>query len=198
MSTIQEAPPAAPDLAENEIDDGATTIASRKSTPAALKRRGDISKCPICGSAIDAGAFHCAQCHNYFCFHCRARLLKSDTQLECRNQSCDYYAKLICSTCDPPCTKDEAPSVFVEPLDGYWPLWLIVALIVLGVTWYYTSFLSALLAAIAVFAIGGFLIHRAGVNIFGGERRVTEDVTSTYYVCMCCQQAVREVPGAGS
>jgi hypothetical protein len=146
---------------------------------------------------VDPAAFHCAQCHNYYCYHCRARLQKSDTQLACCDQKCDYYGKLVCSVCDPPIVKDEPPSVFVEPLDGYWPLWLILSLIVGGVTWYYSaSFLSALATAIALFAIGGFLIHRAGVNIFGGERRVTHELTSTHYTCVRCQQPVREVPGA--
>ena len=41
-------------------------------------RRGDIHKCPVCGSGIDAEAYFCAKCKNYFCFHCRARLLPAD------------------------------------------------------------------------------------------------------------------------
>ena len=36
----------------------------------------------------------------YFCFHCRARLLPPDTQLQCVNQQCDYYGKLVCDVCD--------------------------------------------------------------------------------------------------
>jgi hypothetical protein len=158
------------------------------------RRRGDVSKCPICGSAIDADAFHCAACHNYFCFHCRARLLKSDTQLQCGDQNCDYYAKLICSVCDAPTVTEEPPSVFVEPLDGYWPLWLIVAILAGGLTWYNASFLAALFTAMALFVIGGYLLHRFAVNIFGGERRVIQQRTSTYHTCICCKQPVRELP----
>jgi hypothetical protein len=191
ISTTHET---APPVTDHELDEAGASTAL-ESPPPKLQRRGDVSKCPICGSAVDAEAFHCAQCHNYFCFHCRARLLKSDTQLSCGNQKCDYYAKLVCSACDPPNLKEEPPSVFVEPLDGYWPVWLIVSLIAFGVTWYNTSFYPAAAVAIALFLIGGYLVHRAGINIFGGERRVTHDVTSTHYQCICCQQSAREVPG---
>jgi hypothetical protein len=180
--------------AEREVEEVGASADGK--SPPKLKRRGDVSKCPICGSAVDAEAFHCPHCHNYFCFHCRARLLKSDTQLQCRDQNCDYYAKLMCSVCDWPTVKQEPPSVFVEPLDGYWPVWLAVSLIVGGVTWYYSSFLAALIAAMALFLIGGILIHKLGINIFGGERRVVEERTSTYYTCICCKQQVKEVPGA--
>ena len=95
-----------------------------------LKRRGNVAKCPICGSQVDPEAYHCPACHNYYCYHCRARLLASDTQLQCANQSCDYYGKLVCSVCDPQGEKEEPPAVYEEPEDGYWPLWLIVSLII--------------------------------------------------------------------
>jgi hypothetical protein len=163
-----------------------------KSAP---KRRGDVSKCPICGSGIDPEAFHCAQCHNYFCYHCRARLLKSDRQLQCTDQNCDYYAKLMCSECDEPGIRQDPPVEFVEPLDGYWPLWLVASLIVGGLTWYYgANFAAGAWTALALFILGGFLIHRAGINIFGGERRIVEERTTTYYSCLRCKQPVKEIP----
>ena len=80
-----------------------------------LQRRGDVQKCPVCGSHIDPAAYHCPTCRSYFCFHCRARLLEPDTQLQCVNQDCDYYSKLICSVCDPCKETEEPPTVYAEP-----------------------------------------------------------------------------------
>ena len=93
--------------------------------PQELKRRGDVEKCPVCGSHVDAEAYHCPSCRNYFCFHCRSRLVPPDTQLQCVNQQCDYYGKLVCDVCDISHQRDEAPTVYAEPEDGYWPGWLI-------------------------------------------------------------------------
>jgi hypothetical protein len=209
MSTSLEAPqaeamrraPVEPDMhAEAEMHAKAeteTTAPSVWSPPKGLRRRGDVSKCPICGSSVDPEAFHCPHCHNYFCFHCRARLLPSDVQLQCRDQNCDYYAKPLCNVCDPPIVQEEAPSVFVEPLDGYWPIWLIVSLIVGGLSWYYywAQWLPSALTALGVFVLGGNFIHNLGLNIFGGRREIVEQRTSTYHTCIRCHQRVKEVPG---
>jgi hypothetical protein len=95
-----------------------------------------------------------------------------------------------------PSIRQDPPSEFVEPLDGYWPLWLLASLIAGGVTWYYSSFFTGGLTALGLFVIGGILIHLAGVNIFGGERRLIEDRSTTYYSCLRCKQPVKETPGA--
>ena len=83
------------------------------------ERRGDVNKCPICGSQVDSEAYHCSACRNYYCYHCRARLLLSEIHLQCVNQNCDYYGKLVCDVCDPLEEQEEEPAVYAEPEDGY-------------------------------------------------------------------------------
>ena len=161
-----------------------------------LQRRGDVEKCPVCGSRVDAEAFHCPTCHSHFCFHCRARLLPPDTQLQCINQQCDYYGKLVCGVCDKLAEKDEPPAVYAEPEDGYWPGWLLAVLVVSAFVWYFTSLLIAIGIAIAAFAGGGYWLQRRGVNIFGREITVEHQRKSAYYTCMRCEQAVKELPKA--
>ena len=161
-----------------------------------LHRRGDVQKCPVCGSHIDPAAYHCPTCRSYFCFHCRARLLEPDTQLQCVNQDCDYYSKLICGVCDPCKETEEPPTVYAEPQDGYWPAWLVLTFMAGAVTWYFTSFLVAAGIAIAIYAAGGFSLHRAGINIFGRERKVEYQRRSSYHTCINCKQRVKEVHGA--
>jgi hypothetical protein len=158
-----------------------------------LQRRGDVNKCPVCGSQIDPSAYHCPTCHCYFCYHCRARLLGPDTQLQCIHQDCDYYSKLICSVCDPSQETEEPPSVYAEPQDGYWPAWLVLSVVAGAVTLYFTSFLVAAGTAIAIYAAGGYFLHRAGINIFGRERKVEYQRRSSYHTCIRCQQRVKEV-----
>ena len=108
-----------PDYEASKPDTGETGLPMNS-----LARRGDVAKCPVCGTGVDPESYHGSQCRNYFCFHCRARLLDAGAQLQCLNQSCDYYAKLICGVCDPAKEKEEPPSIYAEPEDGYWPLWL--------------------------------------------------------------------------
>ena len=89
------------------------------------QRRGDTQKCPVCGSHVESEAYYCPTCHNSFCYHCRARLVPSDAQMECVNQACAYYAKLICGTCASKVEQDAPPSVYLEPEEGYWPGFLL-------------------------------------------------------------------------
>lgn len=156
-------------------------------------RRGDVGKCPICGSSVDPDAYHCVKCRNYFCFHCRARLLPPDAQSECVNQDCGYYGKLVCGVCDGAHDKQEAPLIYAEPVDGYWPLWLAIAIIVGLVAWYMTVWWFGLLIAILVFVAGGFLLQKKGVNIFGTELIVTHEQSSSYRICILCQQPTKEI-----
>ena len=160
-----------------------------------LERRGDVQKCPVCGSQVDPDAYHCPTCRNYFCFHCRARLLESDTQSQCLDQACDYYGKLMCDVCDVSVEKEEPPTAYVEPEDGYWPALLVAVLVVGAVAWYCTSFLIAAGMSIGIFALAGFLLHRKGVNIFGREKRVTQSRVSSYRTCIGCGKPVKEVDG---
>jgi hypothetical protein len=158
-----------------------------------VARRGDVCKCPICGSSVDQGAYHCAACRNYFCFHCRARLLPSDAQVECVNQDCGYYGKLVCGLCDSPHDKKEAPLIYAEPVDGYWPLWLGIALFVGLIIWYFTVWWFGFFLAISVFVAGGLWLQKKGFNIFGTEAMVTHERSSSYRTCIRCQQPTKEI-----
>ena len=166
-----------------------------------VERRGDVGKCPSCGSSVDPDAYHCATCRNYYCFHCRARLLPSDAQLECVNQDCGYYGKLVCGICDSLHDKKEAPLVYAEPVDGYWPLWLGISLVVsligcyFAIWWFgfFKAMLFGIFLAIAVFVAGGYWLQRKGFNIFGTEAMVTHERSSSYRTCIRCQQTTKEI-----
>ncbi len=56
------------DRDENEASDGATAsqpeeVASEAQAES-LHRRGDVNKCPICGSGVDSEAYHCPASRN--------------------------------------------------------------------------------------------------------------------------------------
>ncbi len=167
--------------------------ASHEEPPQELKRRGDVEKCPVCGSHVDAEAYHCPSCRNYFCFHCRARLVSPDTQLQCVNQHCDYYGKLVCDVCDSAHERDEAPAVYAEPEDGYWPGWLVLALIAFACFWYFSSLLVAAFSAVGIFLLGGLLLHKSGVNIFGTNRIVEHQRKSVHHTCISCHEVVKNI-----
>ena len=185
-------------LRMNTVDkDSSATLPEQPSpTPAAgPRRRGDVCKCPICGSANDPEAFYCVKCRNYFCFHCRARSLPSEPQWQCVNQDCDYYGKLVCSVCNPVSEQDEPPSIYSEPQDGYWPAWLALHLVVAAFLWYFSSsFLGAALIAAASYIGGGYWLQKkAGWNLFGQERKVEQHRKSSFHTCIKCQQRVKEL-----
>jgi len=158
-------------------------------------RRGDVCKCPACGSNVDPEAYHCPICQTDFCFHCRARLLPADVQLECVNQQCGYYGKLICCVCDGSVEQEEAPSVYREREDCYWPAWLAVVLVMAGMIWYFSSsFLAAVMTAVVVYVgVGYFLQKRMGWNLFGTERSVEHQRRSSFNTCINCQGRVKEL-----
>ncbi len=169
---------------------------SNKISTVELPRRGNVEKCPVCGSRVDVEAYHCPACHNSFCFHCRARLLPPDTQLQCVNQQCDYYGKLVCEVCDSAAEKEEPPTVYAEPEDGYWPALLALVLILVPLVWYFTSsFLVAVGFAVLAFVGGGSFLQRRGVNVFGRENQVEHPRRSTYYTCIRCRQPVKKLHG---
>jgi hypothetical protein len=120
-------------------------------------------------------------------------MLPPDTQLQCVNRECEYYGKLICSVCNAAAEKEDPPAVYAEPEDGYWPAWLVLVVLAALLVWYFTSFLIAFLLAVAVFAGGGYLLQRKGVNVFGTERTVERHRKSTYYTCVRCSQPVKEL-----
>lgn len=157
-----------------------------------LRRRGNVHKCPVCGSAVDAEAFHCPSCHSNFCFHCRGQLLPSDPQFQCVNQACDYYSKLICDRCDPQVEKDEPPATYIELEDGYWPGLLILVLLFATFVWTASSFMASLIFAVLTFAGGGYALHLAGINVFGRERHIEHPRTSICQICIKCGENVRQ------
>lgn len=162
-------------------------------TMSAVKRLGDVTKCPACGSEVAAGAYCCPRCRNYFCFRCRARVLGGDTQLQCVNQECDYYGKLVCGACASGHEKEEAPSVYEEPEDGYWPAWLLVVVVAFAILWYYLTFGWAAGIAIATFVLAGYVLQRAGLNLFGRKRVVAQPRKSSFHTCLNCQQRMKEL-----
>ena len=160
------------------------------------KRLGTIDKCPICGSGVDAEAYHCPTCHNSYCFHCRARVLPSDTQYQCTNQACSYYGKLLCKVCEELVEQDEPPAVYMEPEEGYWPILLVAMMLAAGLVWHWTSFSWAALFVLVGFPVTSWVLNGLGLSIFRRERRVEHHRKSRFYLCLCCRQAVKETPGA--
>ena len=187
---------------DNDVEAPASDIhafdGEREISTMDLQRRGDVEKCPVCGSHVDADAYHCPTCRDYFCYHCRARLLPADAQLQCVNQECDYYGKLVCGLCDAVDEREEAPAVYAEPEDGYWPAWLIIVLVGAAVLWYFYSVAVAAISAVVVFAVGGFLLQRLGLNVFGWERTVEHQRKSSYHVCISCKEPAKKLHQASA
>ncbi len=186
------------DTTDEEIGEGEAVSDDNNvsvSATAQVARIGGREKCPICGTQIDPEAYHCPACHNYYCFHCRARLLGPDVHLQCFNQQCEYYGKLVCNLCDAAAEKEEPPMIYAEARDGFWPALLLLIILVSPLVWYYTTFLIAMGSAIAAFVVGGYALQLLGLNIFGREENVELARKSTYYTCLGCHQPVRELEG---
>lgn len=179
-----------PTIQPSSPEPTSTAEAKPRETPA---RREPVTKCPVCGSAVDAEAYHCPHCGSDYCYHCRAQVHPGDPRLECVNQDCSYYGKLVCALCDRDHEKEEDPAIYSEPEDGYWPGWLIVSLVLFGYLWYRLGFGWAAVIAVVVYWLGGRLLHRLGVNIFGRTREVRFRRRSTYHTCLCCGETARRV-----
>ncbi len=158
-----------------------------------LRRLGDVDKCPACGSQVDSGAYHCPRCRVYYCFHCRVRVGDEDDQFQCINQACAYHGKLLCATCDPEAKREEPPSVYSEYESGWWPFLLMGGMIVGLVALFSYSFLVAAGIGLGTAAAAAFLLHRAGVNVFGRENKVVQPRVSTYHTCISCKEPVKEL-----
>jgi hypothetical protein len=156
-----------------------------------VHRLGDTKKCPACGSEVDPGAYHCPRCRNYFCYRCRARVLPTDPQFQCLNQECDYHGKLVCGTCDKEAIKNEEPTIYFDRVGGWWPLLATCAVFLFIVALFYTYVWIALAIAIAAFAGGGFLLHRAGLNVFDTNKKVVEPRHSVHHSCIRCTKPVK-------
>ena len=62
--------------------------------------------------------------------------------------------------------------MYAEPEDGYWPGWLLLALITFGCVWYFSSLLAATLTAIGLFVLGGGLLQMVNAAQQKAERKV--------------------------
>lgn len=157
-----------------------------------LARLGNTSQCPICGSGVHPDAYHCTQCRSFFCYHCRAHLNADDTILQCSNQSCGYYGKWICSVCDTAVKKKESPLEYIEPIDGYWPGWLIASLLVSLLFGWYFTWSSALILFLGMYVGLGYIFQSMDVNIFGKQRTVHMERSSDIYTCICCKNPTKK------
>jgi hypothetical protein len=184
---------------ESSVGEATTTVdgiePSNDENEHVLMRRGDIEKCPVCGLGVDAEAYHCPSCSNYFCYQCRARLVPPDPQLQCVNQHCDYYGKLVCEVCDIAHEREEEPTVYAEPEDGYWPGLLLLAVLCFVPLWYFYSLQIAAVSTVGGFIIGGLLLHWSGINIFGMNQIVEHQRKSPYHCCICCGEVVKKIRG---
>lgn len=81
----------------------------------------------------------------------------------------------------------------MEPIDGYWPLWLLVTLAGSIALWFYTNGLAALIAFVGMYGGIGAIMQSMGLNIFGVERKVAMQRVSNFHSCICCQQPVKVV-----
>lgn len=157
------------------------------------QRRGELDVCPICGSGVHPQAYFCSRCSNYFCFVCRSRVAPTDVSLQCVNRDCDYFGKLVCSQCDPSKTVSEKPFMYKEPMDGYWPAWLLACVLVAIYMVWRTTWIAGVLTLISLYAGLGFLLQSVGFNIFGKERSVELPRSSTTHTCVRCSQPAKPV-----
>jgi hypothetical protein len=162
-------------------------------TPDTTTRSGNVEKCPCCGSAVDAEAYFCTACRNYFCYHCRARVLPGEETFQCLNQVCSYHGKMVCGRCDPKQQVDEPPVIYAEPEDGFWPLLIPLSLIGAAVAWWKwpINFWGALATAAVAFALLSGLVIKFGGSIFGRTRQLEQKRTRVFHTCLHCHQETR-------
>jgi len=157
------------------------------------QRRGEVEICPICGSGVHPQAYFCPRCANYFCFICRSRVAPTDVALQCLNRDCDYFGKLVCNHCDPSKIVSEQPYYYKEPIDGYWPAWLLASILIsIWVLWR-TTWIAGGLTFLCLYVGLGFLLQFVGLNIFGKERSVALPRSTTSYSCVRCMQPAKPV-----
>ncbi|MEM9802000.1 MAG: hypothetical protein AAGA20_16870 [Planctomycetota bacterium] len=154
-------------------------------------RRGDPTRCPVCGSEIHEEAYHCPHCGSDFCYHCRARLFDDDIQTQCTNLECEYYGKTICSVCNAAHEREEEPSVYYEPIDGIWPLMVLVYLVLFVVLWIKASFIASIGLTTLIVVGVGFLLQKVGISVLGASREVVYRRRTTEYPCIACGEPTR-------
>lgn len=176
-----------PEVQDIESSPDSETTSQRK-----LERLGNAGLCPICGSDVHEDAYHCTKCRSFFCYHCRAHLSGDEPILQCSNRSCGYYGKWVCGVCDPLTKKQQVPLEYIEPVDGYWPAWLVASLLMSLLSGWYFGWKSALIVLIGLYAGVGYILQSMEINIFGKHRRVTMDRSTDVHACICCQSPTKK------
>ena len=144
---------------------------------------GELKKCPACGWRLDAEAYRCPKCFIYFCYRCRARVAKGESQYQCADQSCECYGKLLCAACtvmvDHPAT-DYGEDLLLSGLVG-----TVIASIATGIAIYSYSWKWWLLipAAVAGFFLGAYYLPISRQYSYTSQRRC----------CIRCRQAVKNL-----
>ena len=163
------------------------------------KRKGDQSKCPVCGTGIDSHAYRCPKCRVYFCFKCRVQIRRSDQQSECANQTCDYYGKLLCDNCSPElefthermCEIDEeGTAVFICWATGITVVAVFCFALVAGLD-LDGAFVVAAGVGAAVAAGGMLDTKHKGGHLFTEKQERTETDTTYHDCCIKCKQPVK-------
>lgn len=183
------------------------------------RRVGDVTKCPACGTRMDADAYRCPNCRIYFCFKCRRRVDSRDDQYQCVNQQCSYYGKLLCSGCivDAPRIGEVSRNVLVASArrtrawysfdDPLYPSWAFVfcfvASIIVG-PGSAMGFVPLGLAWVFPVALGGAVVfawfwyaaeHGLGVKYEPEQYEVVHEATELGRTrsCIACKQVVQNL-----
>jgi hypothetical protein len=97
--------------------------------------------------------------------------------------------------CDLRQEREEAPSVYLEPEDGFWPLLLVLALVsgpVGWIGWRLNSF-GVVLTMLTVFGTGALLVRLFKRRVFGRSIRIEQQRLTPYHICVSCGEEVREL-----
>lgn len=153
-------------------------------------RKGDQTKCPVCGWRIDSAAYRCPKCRVYFCYKCRVQLRRNDLQFECADQTCGCYGKLLCASCSPPLPVQQ-PTTRTEA--GWGCGLAILSAVAAGATYLATSVGVAMAVGIVVFLVAARVVVARGGHVF------PQDVPSTFVAdarsCIQCKHPVKHVAG---
>ena len=160
------------------------------------RRRGDSTKCPVCGTGIDPSAYRCPKCRVYFCFKCRIQLRRDDKQFECVDQQCDCYGKLLCANCSPPIDFEE-PAIENEHKPGAMGPLMVSGAVVAGATFVFFAPLTVAAAVGAATVGGGAAVVKAlGGRFFEENTKVETTRTKTARCCIQCKHPVKQIAGS--
>ena len=157
-----------------------------------LKRRGDTSKCPACGTQMDSDAYRCPKCRIYFCFKCRVRVQLGERQFECADQSCNCYGKLLCAACIVERWEDKTvtDTELVDDHKGDLTGWALAAGGVsgLGAVVFGAPLFAAAAVGFGVLAVASFAATNSGYIALTGKKPIEIKVErkGKKYIGLCC------------